>query len=85
MYNSRLNNYSEQNKNRLMYFQLEIDYYSNEANKNKYKNFQLIASTKNNLKIAEEQIVQGIVPATTIFHTLLLGLESTLLLGLVLA
>ena len=68
-----------------MYFQLEIDYYSNEANKNKYKNFQLIASTKNNLKIAEEQIVQGIVPATTIFHTLLLGLESTLLLGLVLA
>ena len=43
-----------------MYFQLEVDYYSNEANKNKYKNFQLIASTKNNLKIAEKQIVQGI-------------------------
>ena len=36
----------------LMYFQLEVDYYSNEANKNKYKNVQLIASTKNNLKIA---------------------------------
>ena len=35
-----------------MYFQLEVDYYSNEANKNKYKNVQLIASTKNNLKIA---------------------------------
>ena len=68
-----------------MCFQLEVDYYSNEANKTKYKNFQLIASTKNNLKIAEEQIVQGIVPATTTFHTLLLGLESTLLLGLVLA
>ena len=32
-----------------MYFQLEVDYYSNEANKNKYTNFQLIASTKNNL------------------------------------
>ena len=47
--NSRINNYSEQNKNRLMYFQLEVDYYSNEANKNKYKNVQLIASTKNNL------------------------------------
>ena len=35
-----------------MYFQLEVDYYSNEANKNKYKNVQLIASTKSNLKIA---------------------------------
>ena len=66
-----------------MYFQLEVDYYSNEANKNKYKNFQLIASTKNNLKIAEEQIVQDIVLAATTCHTLLLGLESTLLLGLV--
>ena len=32
-----------------MYFQLEVDYYSNEANKNRYTNFQLIASTKNNL------------------------------------
>ena len=28
-----------------MYFQLEVDYYSN-ANKNKYTNFQLKASTK---------------------------------------
>ena len=35
-----------------MYFQLEVYYYSNEANKNKYKNVQLIASTKKNLKIA---------------------------------
>ena len=68
-----------------MYFQLEVDYYSNEANKNKYKNFQLIASTKNNLKIAEEQIIQGIVIATTTCQTLLLGLESTLLLGLAVA
>ena len=67
-----------------MYFQLEVDYYSNEANKNKYKNFQLIASTKNNLKIADKQIVQGIVLATTTCHTLLLGLQSTLLLLLVL-
>ena len=66
-----------------MYFHLEDGCYSNKANKNKYKNFQLIASTKNNLKIAEEQIVQGIVLATTTCHTLLLGLESTLLLGLV--
>ena len=66
-----------------MYFQLEVDYYSNEANKNKYTNFQLIASIKNNLKIAEEQIVQGIVIARTACHILLLGLESTLLLGLV--
>ena len=66
-----------------MYFQLEVDYYSNEANKNKYTNFQLIASIKSNLKIAEDQILQGIVLATTTCHTFLLGLESTLLLGLV--
>ena len=64
-----------------MYFQPEVDYYSNEAN----KNFQLIASTKNNLKIAEDQIVQGITLTTTTFHNLLLGTESTLLLGLVAA
>ena len=68
-----------------MCFQLEVDYYSNEANKNKYKKFQLIASTKNNLKIAEEQIVQDIALATSTCHTLLLGLESTLLLGFVAA
>ena len=37
-----------------MYFQLEVYYYSNEANKNKYKKVQLIASTKNNLKIATD-------------------------------
>ena len=29
-----------------MYFQLEVDYYSNEANKNNYKNVELTASTK---------------------------------------
>ena len=66
-----------------MYFQLEVDYYSNEANKNKYRNFKLKTSKTNNLKIAEEQIVQGIVLATRTCHTLLLGLESTLLLELV--
>ena len=37
-----------------MYFQLEVYYYSNEANKNKYKNVQLTASTKYNLKIATD-------------------------------
>ena len=79
----RLNNYSGSKRNRVMHFQLEVDYYSNEANKNKYTNFQLKASIKNNLKIAEDQIVQGIVLATRTCHTLLLGLESTLLLGLV--
>ena len=31
-----------------MYFQLEVDYYFNEANKNEYTNFQLIASIKTN-------------------------------------
>ena len=67
--NSRLNNCSGQKRNRLMYFQLEVDCYSNEANKNKYTNFQLKTSIKNNLKIAEDQIVQGIVLATTACHT----------------
>ena len=57
-----------------MYFLLEVDYYPNEANKNKYTNFQLLASTKKQLKVAEDQIVQGIVLATTTCHTLLLGL-----------
>ena len=36
-----------------------------------------MASIKNNLKIAEDQIVQGIVLATRTRHALLLGLEST--------
>ena len=66
-----------------MYFQLEVDYYSNEAKKNKYTNFQLIALIENNLKIAEDQIVLGIVLVTTTWHALLFGLQSTLLLGLV--
>ena len=65
-----------------MYFQLEVDHYSNEAYKNKYTNFQLKASIKNNVKIAKDQVVQGTVLATRTCHTLLLGLESTLLLGL---
>ena len=37
-----------------MHFQPEVYYYSNEANKNKYKNVHLIASAKNNLKIATD-------------------------------
>ena len=57
-----------------MHFELEVDYYSNKANKSKYTNFLLKASIKNSLKIAEDQIVQGIVLATTTCHTLLLGL-----------
>ena len=63
-----------------MYFQLEVDYHSK---KNKYTNFQLISSTKKQLKVAEDQIVLGIVLATTTCDTLLLRLGSTLLLGLV--
>ena len=42
------------------HFQLDVDYLSNKINKNKYKNFQLIASPKSNLQAAEEQIKQGI-------------------------
>ena len=34
-----------------MHSQLEVYNYSNEGNKNKYKNVQVIASTKNNFKI----------------------------------
>ena len=60
-----------------MYFQLEV------SNKNKFTIFQLKTSIKNNLKIAEDHIVQGIVLATTTCHSLLLELESTLLLVLV--
>ena len=40
-----------------MYFQQEVECYSNEASENKDKSFQLIASTKNNLKMADKQIV----------------------------
>ena len=58
-----------------MYFQLEVGYYSNEANKNKYKNVQLIASTKSNLKIAAD------CTCNDNLSYLLLGLQSTLLLG----
>ena len=57
-----------------MYFQVEVEII--------YK-LSVKSISKNNLKIAEDQIVQGIVLATTTCHTLLLRLESTLLLGLV--
>ena len=57
-----------------MYFQVEVEII--------YK-LSVKSISKNNLKIAEDQIVQGIVLATRTCHTLLLGLESTLLLGLV--
>ena len=53
----------------LMYFQLEVNYYSNEVNKSKYTNFQLIASINTNLKIAEDHVVQGIVLAMIACHT----------------
>ena len=66
-----------------MYFQPEVDYYSDNASKNKYTNFKLKASIKNNLKIVKDQILQSIVLATTTCHTLLLGLERTFLIGLV--
>ena len=46
MHNKSLNNFSGLNRNRLMYFQPEVDCYSREANKNKCKHVQLIASKK---------------------------------------
>ena len=63
-----------------MYFQLEVDYYSNETNKNKYKIVQLIASTKNKLKIATD--CTGHCTCNDNLSYFLLGLQSTLLLGL---
>ena len=63
-----------------MYFQLEVDYYANEANKNKYKNVQLIASIKNNLKIATDCI--GHCTCNGNLSYLLLRLQSTFLLRL---
>ena len=50
-------------------------------NYNIYRDFQCCISIP--LKIAEDQIVRDIVLARTTYHTLLLGLESILLLGLV--
>ena len=63
-----------------MDFQLEVDYYSNEANKNQYKNFQLIPSTKNNLKIATD--CTGHCTCNDNLSYWLLGLQSTFLFGL---
>ena len=63
-----------------MYFQLEVDYYSNEADKNKYKNVRLIASTKNDIKIATDWT--GHCTCNDNLSYLLLGLHSILLLGL---
>ena len=63
-----------------MYFQVEVDYYSNEANKNKYKNVQLLPSTKNNLKIGTD--CTGHCTCNDNLSYLLLGFQSTLLLGL---
>ena len=63
-----------------MYFQVEVDYYSNESNKNKYKDVQLIASTKTNLKIATD--CTGHCTCNDNLSYLLLALQRTLLLGL---
>ena len=59
LYNSRLNNYSGLNRKRLVYFQLEVSTILMKLTKIN-KSFQFIASRKNNLKIPEKQIVQGI-------------------------
>ena len=63
-----------------MYLRLEVDFYSNETDKNKYKNVQLIASTKNNLKMATD--CTGHCTCNDNLSYLLLGHQSTLLLGL---
>ena len=65
-----------------MYFQLEVYYYSNEANKNKYKNIQLIASTQNNLKIATDCFVAWTTKyfGLLLFESIFIEFESILLL-----
>ena len=62
MHNSILSNYSGSNRNRLLYFQLKVDYYSNKANINRYENFHLIASTKNvgNTASLKQIITEGL-------------------------
>ena len=54
--------------------QLEVDYLSN---KNKHKNFQLVKSTKKQLKDNWRADYTGCLLATAIFVTLLLGLKLT--------
>ena len=63
-----------------MHFQLKVDYYCNETNKNKYKNVHLIALTKNNLKRATD--CTGHCTCNDNLSYLLLALQRTLLLGL---
>ena len=63
-----------------MYFQVEVDYYCKEANKNKYKNGQLTASTKNNLKITTDCTRH--CTCNDNLSDLLPGLQITLLLRL---
>ena len=63
-----------------MYFQLEVYYNSNKTNKNKYKKVKLTSLTKNNLKLATDCNWHSICYDD--FSYLLLGLQSTLLIGL---
>ena len=68
-----------------MYFQLEVYYYSNEANKNKYKNVQSIASTKSNLKIAPDCTSHCTRNNNLLYFVAWTSKYSVLLLGLVVA
>ena len=68
-----------QGKAEIGYFQLEVDYYSNEADKSKYNNVQLITLAKNNLKTATD--CTGYCTYNENLSYLSLGLQSTLLLG----
>ena len=58
-----------------MYVQIEVDYYSNEANINKYINFQLIASIKNNFKIVEDQMYGALYLQRQLFMLCCLDLK----------
>ena len=67
-----------------MYFQLEVDYYSNDANKNKYTNFLLKASIKNNLKIAEDRLYRALYLQRQLFILCYLDLKVFCCLDLLL-
>ena len=67
-----------------MYVQIEVDYYSNEANINKYINFQLIASIKNNFKIVEDQMYGALYLQRQLFMLCCLDLKVLCCLDLLL-
>ena len=61
-------------KQKSLYFELEVDYYSKKISKNSCKKIQLIASTETTSSSWRADCTWCVL-ATTIFHTLLLGIK----------